>query len=482
MLIGARQQAMSQIPFTEGPEPNMMTDYHLVREANVSDEEMAIKGLRTFAEISNGRYPGSLDLMTTMKEAGEALRISLLKDPDRDPNILPTREEVTRTFVQIEAASLFYAKLVRDGNDVTYCGTVTTEFPHAVLMHWKVSEDKYRVIFADLTAETVIAGRLAELQAMPLNLTPKAVKPQPADGATASSVTELGLSWMQGLNAAEHRVYFGANADDLSFLGDGLISPFTDRPLYDKLPELETDSIYYWRVDEVGADGSVVVGDVWSFNTNRLCLWWKFNETSGRIVSDSSGSGYTGILAGENNWNPDGYDGGCLSFDDDTAISVPTEVLSSIDEQITISIWLYGYDSTGRDNYVFETGAGDTFLRAAVPDIQNNVVFRAGGTDDVVTWNDSNSLDWRDSWKHYVFVKNEGTLRIYCDSRMVAEKTDASASISGVRNQMFDIGALVAHINDYKGKMDDLRIYNCGLSDDEIGRIYKGADAASVEK
>ena len=394
-------------------------------------------------------------------------------------------------------------------------------------MHWKISEDKYRVTFADLTAETVTAERLAELQALPLNLTPKAIKPQPQDGAVAVPVAYLELSWLPGFNAAEHRIYLGTSPDELSLLG-GLTSPLTkpqpqdgavavpvvevelssmpgfnaaehriylgtspetshfitDRVLYVTSAELQTDTTYYWRVDEVGADGSVVVGDVWSFNTNRMCLWWKFDETRGSIVSDSSSSGYAGMITGENNWNSDGHDGrGCLSFNDDTAISVPTETLSGIDRQITISIWLYGYDSTGRDNYVFDAGAtGGIFLRASVPDIDNNVVFRAGGTDDVVTWNDSDSVDWRDSWKHYVFVKNAETLRIYCDGRMVAEKTDASASITYIRNQMFDIGALVAHINDYKGKMDDLRIYNCGLSDDEIGRIYKGTDAASVGK
>jgi len=551
MVIMARRQAISQLPLTEGPESGTPTDYTLTPDVIISpNEETAIQGLRTFAEISNGRYPGSLDLMTTVKEAGEALRISLLKDP----NTTITEEEVMRKFIQIEATSLFYAKLVKDGNDVTYYGKVTTEFPHAVLMHWKISEDKYRVIFADLTAETVTAERLAELEALPLNLTPKAIKPQPQDGAVAVPVAHLELSWLPGINAAEHRVYLGTSPDELLLLGGltspftkpqpqdgavavpvvevelssmpgfnaaehrihlgtspdelsllgGLTSPFTDRVLYVTSAELQVDTTYYWRVDEVQTDGSIVVGDVWSFNTNRMCLWWKFDETSGRTVSDSSGSGYTGILAGENNWNPDGYNGGCLSFDDDTAISVPTEALSSIDRQITISIWLYGYDSTGRDNYVFDTGTGDTFLRAAVPDIGNNVVFRAGGTDDVVTWSDSNSderypptlkqiydpdpppvlyiVDWRGSWKHYVFVKNGETLRIYCDGQMVAEKTNASASISGVRNQPFDIGALVAHINDYKGKMDDLRIYNCGLSDDEIGRIYKGTDAASVEK
>jgi hypothetical protein len=220
MAIMALQTAMSQLPLTEGPEPNMLTDYALVRDANASDEELAIKGLRTFARISGGQYPSSLDLMTTMKEAGEALRKSLLEDPNRDPNTPLTTEEVMPKLVEIQATSLFYAKLVKDGNDVTYCGTVTTEFPHAVLMHWKISEDKYRVIFADLTVEDASAERLAELQALPLNLSPKAIKPDPADGRMARTVTDLELSWMPGLNAIEHRVYLGTNAESLSLTAE----------------------------------------------------------------------------------------------------------------------------------------------------------------------------------------------------------------------------------------------------------------------
>jgi hypothetical protein len=464
-VIMARRQAISQLPLSEADGP--ITDYTLVREANAPNEESAIEGLHSFAEISNGRYPSSLDLNTVMKEVGEALQKRLLEDP----NTPLTQEEVMPKVMQIETASAFYDKLVKDGNDVTYYGTVTTEFPHAVLMYWKVSEDKYRVIFADLAAETITPEKLAELEAVPLNLTPKAIKPDPADGKMAGTISDLKLRWMPGLDAAAHRVYFGTRAEELSLLAE-VTTEACDAP-----PELETDSVYYWRVDEVGPDGSVAIGDVWSFNTNKLCLWWKFDETSGSIVSDSSGNGYVGILTGENNWQLDGYDGqGCLSFDDDTAISVPTEVLSGIDRQITISIRLYGYDSTGRDNYIFETGTNDSFLRAAVPDIHNNVVFWAGGADDVVTWNDSNSADWRGSWKHYVFVKNAGTLTIYCDGRMVAEKTNASSSIKGVRNQSFDIGALVGRMYDYKGKMDDLRIYNYDLSQDEIAQIYNGAD------
>jgi len=215
-------------------------------------------------------------------------------------------------------------------------------------------------------------------------------------------------------------------------------------------------------------------------DNNRLLLWYKFDETSGYQAFDSSGRNLTGTIDGKNNWDADGYDGkGCLSFNDDTAISVPTEVLSSIDQHITVSVWLYGYasaeaDGTRRDNFVFDTGSGDFFLTAKVPDIPENVTFRAGyDPADVLTWYDSNSADWEEQWRHYAFVKLGGTLRIYRDGYMVAEKTGTTWSVSNLRNAPFDIGAAIPHVNDYKGKMDDFRIYDYPLTDDEVLYLAK---------
>jgi len=486
-VIMARREAISRLPLTRGPEPNMPTDYTLVQEANAPNEEMAIKGLRTFAEISNGRYPGSLDLMTTVKEAGEALRISLLKDP----NTTITEEEVMRKFIQIEATSLFYAKLVKDGNDVTYYGAVTTEFPHAVLMQWKISEDKYRVIFADLTAETVTAERLAELEAMPLNLAPNAIKPQPADGGTAGSVADLELSWMPGLNAAEHRVYFGTNIDELSLLG-GLTSPSGDRLLYVTSAELQTDTTYYWRVDEVQADGSVVVGDVWSFNTNRImCLWWKFDETSGSIVSDSSSNGYHGAVTKKAPiWNTDGRFGGCLNFDETYGVSIPGDVFGShIDSEITISVWVNGdVNQMNHSNVILQAGNGRygrPYIVSVYTEWQDDgrVEFKTGRDEpDEVSYNAALE-EWAGRWNHYAFVKNanEGFQKIYLNGELVAEKTGTNASMAGVGTARIGI-APDRYGDQYIGKLDDVRIYNYGLSGDEVSRIYEGTDAASAKK
>jgi len=491
-VIMARQEAISQIPSTGPiigePQPGMPTLYTVAPDVNLSDEQTLIEGLRTFAEISNGRYPSNLNLMITMREAGEALRKSILDDQNRDPNVtLPTREELMAKLANIEAACLFYDKLVKEGKDVVYRGDkVTTEFPHVILMQWEISEDRHRVIFADLTIEDATAQRLAELEAMPLNLAPNAIKPQPADGGVASSVSKLELSWMQGLNAAEHRVYFGTNIDELSLLGE------VTSPSFDELPELQTDTTYYWRVDEVQADGSVVVGDVWSFNTNRImCLWWKFDETSGSIVSDSSGNGYHG--AGVRKvpiWDPDGRFGGCINFDETYGVSIPGDVFGNhIDSEITISAWVNGdANQMNHSNVILQAGSGPygrPYIVSVYTEWQDDgrVEFKTGRDEpDEVSYNAALE-EWAGQWNHYAFVKNanEGFQKIYLNGELVAEKTGTNASMAGVGTARIGI-APDRYGDQYIGKLDDVRIYNYALSQDEIGRIYEGTDAASAKK
>ena len=89
--------------------------------------------------------------------------------------------------MKLQGPFIFYQKLAQEGKDPAYHGDkVTAEFGDSVLMRWKVSDGKYRVIFGDLTVKTVSADELAALEAMPLNRQPKAIKPKPADGLCAA--------------------------------------------------------------------------------------------------------------------------------------------------------------------------------------------------------------------------------------------------------------------------------------------------------
>jgi len=90
----------------------------------------------------------------------------------------------------------------------------------------------------------------------------KARDPIPADGAI--EVDDAALEWTAGITAVSHKVYLSANEtiDDADLLGE------TDLTI--QIAILDPGVTYYWRVDEVEADGNVIEGDVWSLSTLAL--------------------------------------------------------------------------------------------------------------------------------------------------------------------------------------------------------------------
>ncbi|NQT03076.1 MAG: tetratricopeptide repeat protein, partial [Planctomycetes bacterium] len=77
-----------------------------------------------------------------------------------------------------------------------------------------------------------------------------ATKPQPREGATIGITTVSKLKWKPGSNAKSHKIYFGTQAGQIPLLAEVKSSS------HDELPELEDATMYYWRVDEVWADGT----------------------------------------------------------------------------------------------------------------------------------------------------------------------------------------------------------------------------------
>jgi len=143
-------------------DPNIPSDY-TAKEMNLPEvnEEKAIQGLRTFAELADGCYPNNLAMLTVMKEIGEALKSEYGKQWKQD-----TGQEKADVLRSILKASSFYAKLQRESKDIAYYGDkVTVADVDAVLLRWKISDEQYRVIYSDLTTENISAKQLAELEA-----------------------------------------------------------------------------------------------------------------------------------------------------------------------------------------------------------------------------------------------------------------------------------------------------------------------------
>ncbi len=106
--------------------------------------------------------------------------------------------------------------------------------------------------------------------------------PEPANGAVNVKQTPT-LSWVPGVYAASHQVYFGADKEAVS-------NADTSSPEYKGVRtlgaesyepgKLDWDSTYYWRIDEVNDanPGSPWTGNVWSFTTANFLILEDFED------------------------------------------------------------------------------------------------------------------------------------------------------------------------------------------------------------
>jgi hypothetical protein len=453
-------------------EPDIPDDYKLVADVELSlDEKSVVDGLGFFAEYVGGKYPSDLSAMTMARE----LRAGLLAMFGGEPPWPPKPGDVDRA-VSLEMSIRFYAGLVIEGKEPAYYGSkVTAEFPHAVLMRWKIEDGKYRIIFADLTARDVSAGELAQLEAMPLNTRPGAIKPQPADRAEGTTLTGLKLSWMPGADATGHKVYFGTRADQMSLL-DEVTSDYAG------LPDLKRGTTYYWRVDEIQPEGSVATGDIWSFNTGRLVAWWKLDDGSGDIAVDSSGNGHNGTLVGDTSW-VDGIDGGALAFDGDgDYVDIGKDHNFDIKNQITVSAWIKvnAFDrnwqaivTKGDRSWRLQRNTGESTLEFACSGLV------VPGTDWGQVYGNTDVNDGH--WHHVAGVYDEEKIYLYIDGSL-----DASAEAPGnirVNDEPVYIGENSQTPNRFwNGLIDDVRIYSYALSAEEISEIAQNALLLSLPK
>lgn len=140
--------------------------------------------------------------------------------------------------------------------------------------------------------------------------------PIPANGAD-SVYTGTGIIWKHAYKAVAHRLFFGTAPDSLA-----MIDTYTTGNVYEP-GGLDPNITYYWRVDAVHADGEVVTGEVWSFNTNNgggdeaYFDWRNSNFTAGEVSAgtgnknvDADGDGqdnYSEFLAGTSPKDPNSF-------------------------------------------------------------------------------------------------------------------------------------------------------------------------------
>jgi hypothetical protein len=261
--------------------------------------------------------------------------------------------------------------------------------------------------------------------------------------------------------------------------------------------ELESDATYYWRVDETAPDGSVTVGTTWSFTTGKLVGWWKFDESAGAKAADSSGNGHTGDVqlfwSGEptdSAWDGAGLDGGCINLDGNIQVAIPPAALGTINNAATVCVWVNGANDVQAAwgmPFHGKSAHNDYVLYAHVPTGHGTVMFETGSyRAQRLTWEECTDEDWKGRWNHYAFTldADRGVARIYHNGSIVAESGQAHIGVGSM--QSFTIGCgrfKKGTVTGYRGKLDEVMIYNYALSESQVAAIYDSdmAQKASAE-
>ncbi|MEE9365382.1 MAG: LamG-like jellyroll fold domain-containing protein, partial [Dehalococcoidales bacterium] len=290
-----------------------------------------------------------------------------------------------------------------------------------------------------------------------------AYNPNPPDGVKFVAL-DTSLIWTAGFGSKMHTAYFGDNFDDVNNAVGGI-------PQIDTTYSLETlakDKTYYWRVDEFDAV-TTHKGDVWSFTTlpeiaitdPSLAGWWKLDEGQGTTAVDWSGHDNHGTLVGDPQWVA-GYDGVALELDGSDWLDYGNKL--QITEAITIACWIRPAGFSGDRGFVARDGG------YALKSSSDHLRFTTPG---ILDHDGLNTILETGTWQHVAATfqpEQTGGLVFYING-VETERMNSSAMSPGTgpfrigNNQWSQF---------YVGLIDDVRVYNKVLTEEEIQQAMRG--------
>jgi len=219
-----------------------------------------------------------------------------------------------------------------------------------------------------------------------------------------------------------------------------------------------------------------------------LVGYWKFDEGSGTYATDSSGSGNTGTLTNEPTW-VDGKFGKALSFDGiDDYVQVPQSNSLDVTAEVTVETWVYprAYVSGEGDNSHIVSRCATNGGSVYVLMTYSSTSTKAGYAVNQMPFHHASSTDLPlNTWTHLAMTYDGSNVKLYINGQFDSSyaqsgpiETTSNWLAIGCKPPASDypppIGRIYAFFN---GMIDEVRIYNRALSQQEIQTDMEGSIA-----
>ena len=201
--------------------------------------------------------------------------------------------------------------------------------------------------------------------------------------------------------------------------------------------------------------------------------FWKFDEGSGATISDSSGNGNSGMLASglaSPSWVP-GRIGSALSFDgsDDSASVPDSQSLNITGNQFSISAWVNPRAQSNPFADIVSKRSGlltQYFLWENWDSATRQVDFATGLYNGTNVYVSSPTFHPLNQWYQVAAVYNGTRLRLFVDGSLEIDQRVTGNLLP--LNMPVTIGFTPSFNYYFNGTIDDVRIYNRSLSQDDI--------------
>tara|TARA_Y100000385_G_scaffold48309_2_gene44886 strand:- start:64295 stop:66988 length:2694 start_codon:yes stop_codon:yes gene_type:complete len=272
---------------------------------------------------------------------------------------------------------------------------------------------------------------------------------------TASELTSAGFSAGE-INGLELQ---SANNGTIHFLRIKIKE--TQLSILDpKTPELSGFSeVLFSDYNFVNGSNKIIFSQPFNWNgTDNLIIEFSFTNTESTNTIQLNGTSSTDKSIVANN----GYN---IDLSNNGIVNIPTDNMSSISSEITVSFWAYG-DAELLPDKTFVVNANDSLnnktFNIHLPWSNSIVYFDCGNTgssSDRIN-KAATEDEFEGQWQHWAFTKNttSGEMKIYLNGTLWHSGSGKTKPINIYKMRF----------SGFKGNIDELRIWNTELSQTEI--------------